>query len=271
MTNRRYGARRRTEGHRLGGRSRREAAPADVDPDPAGRGPGREGRGPPGCAVGRRGQLVQDRRLPSVRRGLQGRAAGRRDRRRCRPAHRRPRRAGARPRPLRPAAAASTACAPAEVRPGQARAGRPDARVRRARRALPGAPRHRGDLEAAATSPRGPAAARGRQRLTRPDAAGSPPTGGGQGGTRDRRRRPPVAGAQRDFAQVAKTVVLDDDDDDDVRATVISAITHGPTKRRPRRGAQGAPDRCRPLAAPASCNRAARDFTTARSAGRTRP
>ncbi len=35
--------------------------------------------------------------------------------------------------------------------------------------------------------------------------------------------------APKDFDKVARSVVLDDDDDDDVRATVISAITHGPT------------------------------------------
>ena len=76
--------------------------------------------------------------------------------------------------------------------------------------------------------------------------------------------------APRDFAQVAKTVVLDDDDDDDVRATVISAITHGPTKagrdvERKVRQIDATPGGTRQL------NRAARDFTAARSAGRTRP
>jgi hypothetical protein len=76
--------------------------------------------------------------------------------------------------------------------------------------------------------------------------------------------------APNDFARVAKDLVLDDDDDDDVRATVISAITHGPTKpgrevERKVRAIDAAPGGTRQL------NRAARDFTTARSTRRTRP
>lgn len=76
--------------------------------------------------------------------------------------------------------------------------------------------------------------------------------------------------APRDFAQVAKAVVLDDDDDDDVRASVISAITHGPTKpgrdvERKVRQIDAASGGTRQL------NRAARDFTTARSTRRTLP
>lgn len=35
--------------------------------------------------------------------------------------------------------------------------------------------------------------------------------------------------APRDFARVSRSIVLDDDEDDEVRATVISAIAHGPT------------------------------------------
>jgi hypothetical protein len=76
--------------------------------------------------------------------------------------------------------------------------------------------------------------------------------------------------APRDFDRVARTVVLDDDDDDDLRATVISAITHGPTApgrdvERKVRQIDAAPGGARQL------NRAAREFTTARSTRRTRP
>jgi hypothetical protein len=35
--------------------------------------------------------------------------------------------------------------------------------------------------------------------------------------------------APRDFTRVARAIVLDDEEDDDLRATVISAIAHGPT------------------------------------------
>jgi hypothetical protein len=76
--------------------------------------------------------------------------------------------------------------------------------------------------------------------------------------------------APRDFDRVARTVVLDDDEDDDLRATVISAITHGPTRpgrdvERKVREIDAAPGGARQL------NRAAREFTTARSTRRTRP
>ena len=76
--------------------------------------------------------------------------------------------------------------------------------------------------------------------------------------------------APRDFDRVARTVVLDDDDDDDVRATVISAITHGPTApgrdvERKVRELDAAPGGTRQL------NRAARAFTTSRTTRRTRP
>ena len=74
---------------------------------------------------------------------------------------------------------------------------------------------------------------------------------------------------RRDFDRVARTVVLDDDEDDDVRATVISAITHGPTApgrdvERKVREIDAAPG------GPRQLNRAAREFTTARSTS-TRP
>jgi hypothetical protein len=76
--------------------------------------------------------------------------------------------------------------------------------------------------------------------------------------------------APTDFAKVARSVVLDDDEDDDVRATVISAITHGPTAPgrevdRKVREIDAAPG------GPRQLNRAAREFTTARSTRRTRP
>ena len=76
--------------------------------------------------------------------------------------------------------------------------------------------------------------------------------------------------APRDFDRVARTVVLDDDDDDDLRATVISAITHGPTApgrdvERKVREIDAAPGGTRQL------NRAARAFTTSRTTRRTRP
>jgi hypothetical protein len=76
--------------------------------------------------------------------------------------------------------------------------------------------------------------------------------------------------APRDFARVARTVVLDDDEDDGVRATVISAIAHGPTApgrdvTRKVREIDAASGGSRQL------NRAARGFTTARSTERTRP
>ncbi len=76
--------------------------------------------------------------------------------------------------------------------------------------------------------------------------------------------------APRDFDRVARTVVLDDDEDDDLRATVISAITHGPTApgrdvERKVRQIDAAPGGTRQL------NRAAREFTTSRSTRRTRP
>ena len=74
--------------------------------------------------------------------------------------------------------------------------------------------------------------------------------------------------APTEFARLARTVVLDDDEDDDVRATVITAITHGPT--------EAGRDVARKVqeidAAPggkAQLNRAARDFTA--SSRRTRP
>ena len=71
-----------------------------------------------------------------------------------------------------------------------------------------------------------------------------------------------------DFAKVARTVILDDDDDDDVRASVISAITHGPTNpgrdvTRKVREIDAAPRGTRQL------NRAARAFTSARPPPRT--
>jgi len=76
--------------------------------------------------------------------------------------------------------------------------------------------------------------------------------------------------APQDFDQLARTVVLDDEDDDDLRATVISAITHGPTVpgrdvARKVQQMDAAPGGSRQL------NRAARGFTTARSTRRTRP
>ena len=76
--------------------------------------------------------------------------------------------------------------------------------------------------------------------------------------------------APRDFDQVARTVVLDDDDDDDLRATLISAVTHGPTApgrdvARKVQQIDAASGGTRQL------NRAARAFTTARSTRRTRP
>ncbi len=76
--------------------------------------------------------------------------------------------------------------------------------------------------------------------------------------------------APRDFDRVARTLVLDDDEDDDLRATVISAITHGPTAPgrdvdRKVREIDAAPGGTRQL------NRAARLFTTSRSTRRTRP
>jgi hypothetical protein len=76
--------------------------------------------------------------------------------------------------------------------------------------------------------------------------------------------------APNDFARVARSVVLDDDEDDDMRATVISAITHGPTSpgrdvERKVRGIDAEPG------GPRQLNRAAREFTTARSTRRTRP
>ena len=74
--------------------------------------------------------------------------------------------------------------------------------------------------------------------------------------------------APTEFDKLARTVVLDDDEDDDVRATVIAAITHGPT--------EAGRDVARKVheidAAPggkAQLNRAARDFTA--STRRTRP
>jgi len=76
--------------------------------------------------------------------------------------------------------------------------------------------------------------------------------------------------APRDFDRVARTVVLDDDEDDDLRATVISAITHGPTVPgrdvdRKVRELDAATGGTRQL------NRAARAFTTSRTTRRTRP
>lgn len=76
--------------------------------------------------------------------------------------------------------------------------------------------------------------------------------------------------APGDFARVARAVVLDDDEDDELRATVISAITHGPTTpsrevSRKVREIDAAPG------GPRQLNRAAREFTTARSTGRSRP
>ena len=76
--------------------------------------------------------------------------------------------------------------------------------------------------------------------------------------------------APTEFAKVARRVVLDDDDDNDLRATVISALTHGPTKpgrdvTRKVREIDAAPGGSRQL------NRAARAFTTAQSTSRTRP
>lgn len=76
--------------------------------------------------------------------------------------------------------------------------------------------------------------------------------------------------APRDFDRVARAVVLDDDEDDELRATVISAIAHGPTTpgrdvTRKVREIDAAPGGTRQL------NRAAREFTTARSTRRTRP
>lgn len=76
--------------------------------------------------------------------------------------------------------------------------------------------------------------------------------------------------APRDFDRVARTIVLDDDEDDDLRATVISAITHGPTA--PGRDVER---KVRELDAVSGgtrqLNRAARRFTTSRSTRRTRP
>jgi hypothetical protein len=74
--------------------------------------------------------------------------------------------------------------------------------------------------------------------------------------------------APADFARVARTVVLDDDDDNDLRATVITAVTRGPTRpgrdvTRKVREIDAAPRGTRQL------NRAARAFTTARSTPRT--
>ena len=92
--------------------------------------------------------------------------------------------------------------------------------------------------------------------VARTDAHASPPTR-----PRTRRAAPPRRSRcsrwrRDDFDRVARTVVLDDDEDDDVRATVISAITHGPTapgrdvdaqgpraRRRPRRHAPAQPRR----------------------------
>ena len=76
--------------------------------------------------------------------------------------------------------------------------------------------------------------------------------------------------APTDFARVARSVVLDDDEDEDVRATVISAITHGPTAPsrevdRKVREIDAAPG------GPRQLNRAAREFTTARVDAPTRP
>ena len=76
--------------------------------------------------------------------------------------------------------------------------------------------------------------------------------------------------APRDFDRVARTVVLDDAEDDDLRATVISAITHGPTTpgrdvERKVRELDSAPGGSRQL------NRAARAFMTSRTTRRTRP
>ena len=75
--------------------------------------------------------------------------------------------------------------------------------------------------------------------------------------------------APADFAEVARTVVLDDDEDNDLRATVISAMTHGPTRpgrdvTRKVQEIDASPRGSRQL------NRAARTFTTARSTPRTR-
>jgi hypothetical protein len=75
--------------------------------------------------------------------------------------------------------------------------------------------------------------------------------------------------APGDFAKVARTVILDDFDDNDVRASVISALTHGPTNpgrdvTRKVREINAAPRGTRQL------NRAAREFTVARSTPRTR-
>jgi hypothetical protein len=68
---------------------------------------------------------------------------------------------------------------------------------------------------------------------------------------------------------MARSVVLDDDEDDDVRAAVINAITHGPTApgqevERKVREIDASPGGARQL------NRAARQFTTARSTRRNR-
>jgi hypothetical protein len=74
----------------------------------------------------------------------------------------------------------------------------------------------------------------------------------------------------RDFDRVARTIVLDDDEDDELRATIISALTHGPTApgrdvERKVRQIDESPGGSRQL------TRAARRFTTSRSTHRTRP
>lgn len=73
--------------------------------------------------------------------------------------------------------------------------------------------------------------------------------------------------APKEFAKVARTLVLDDDDDDDLRATVISAISHGPTTAgrdvsKKVREIDDAPGGTRQL------NRAARQFTAMRARDR---
>ena len=229
ITNRRLRREAAHRGHRPGRRSRRQASAADGGPHRTHGRCRRQGRGAQRGHGGGPGSIVQVRRLPALRRGLQRRPCGSRPPT-TRPTCGRPRWTPSRcARTPTPSSSCSTGSA-SRARPWSSRSQAVRMLgLRRPRRALPGAARHRGDVQAA-----DPAAGR--------PARCWPPTAArvalmrriatDRGEDKYARATAAVALqslAPKDFAKVARAVVLDDDDDDDVRASVISAITHGPT------------------------------------------